>query len=151
MTSRFEQFSASVFSIYRSIQKIERVEMEKYGLKGPHAQCLLAMSRYPEGITSSRLCVVCDKDKAAISRTVAELEREGLVERSLKGSNRYRALLKLTPQGKAAAEHVDKRAKLAVEKAGEGMTDEQRAIFYTVLDLIAGHLQTICEEGLENV
>ena len=151
MTSRFEQFSASVFSIYRSIQKIERVEMEKYGLKGPHAQCLLAMSRYPEGITSSRLCAVCDKDKAAISRTVAELEREGLVERSLKGSNRYRALLKLTPQGKAAAEHVDKRAKLAVEKAGEGMTDEQRAIFYTVLDLIAGHLQTICEEGLENV
>ena len=151
MTSRFEQFCASVFSIYRSIQKIERVEMEKYGLKGPHAQCLLAMSRYPEGITSSRLCVVCDKDKAAISRTVAELEREGLVERSLKGSNRYRALLKLTPQGKAAAEHVDKRAKLAVEKAGEGMTDEQRAIFYTVLDLIAGHLQSICEEGLENV
>lgn len=151
MTSRFEQFSASVFSIYRSIQKIERVEMEKYGLKGPHAQCLLAMSRYPEGITSSQLCVVCDKDKAAISRTVAELEREGLVERSLKGSNRYRALLKLTPQGKAAAEHVDKRAKLAVEKAGEGMTDEQRAIFYNVLDLIAGHLQTICEEGLENV
>lgn len=151
MTSRFEQFSASVFSIYRSIQKIERVEMEKYGLKGPHAQCLLAMSRYPDGITSSQLCVVCDKDKAAISRTVAELEREGLVERSLKGSNRYRALLKLTPQGKAAAEHVDKRAKLAVEKAGEGMTDEQRAIFYTVLDLIAGHLQTICEEGLENV
>ena len=151
MTSRFEQFSASVFSIYRSIQKIERVEMEKYGLKGPHAQCLLAMSRYSERITSSQLCVVCDKDKAAISRTVAELEREGLVERSLKGSNRYRALLKLTPQGKAAAEHVDKRAKLAVEKAGEGMTDEQRAIFYTVLDLIAGHLQTICEEGLENV
>ena len=151
MTSRFEQFCASVFSIYRSIQKIERVEMEKYGLKGPHAQCLLAMSRYPEGITSSRLCVVCDKDKAAISRTVAELEREGLVERTLKGSNRYRAPLKLTLQGKAAAEHVDVRAKLAVEKAGEGMTDEQRAIFYTVLDLIAGHLQTICEEGLENV
>ena len=150
MRSRFEQFSASVFSIYRSIQKIERVEMEKYGLKGPHAQCLLAMSRYPEGITSSRLCAVCDKDKAAISRTVAELEREGLVERSLKEGNRYRAPL-LTPQGKAAAEHVDERAKLAVEKAGEGMTDEQRAIFYTVLDLIAGHLQTICEEGLENV
>ena len=151
MVTKFEQFSASVSCIYRCIQKIERVEMAKYGLKGPHAQCLLAMSRYPQGITSSQLCTACDKDKAAISRTVAELEREGLVERTLKGSNRYRASLMLTAQGKAAAEHVDERARLAVEKAGEGMTDEQRAIFYTVLDLIAGHLQTICEEGLENV
>lgn len=151
MVTRFEQFSASVSCIYRCIQKIERVEMAKYGLKGPHAQCLLAMSRYPDGITSSQLCTICDKDKAAISRTVAELEREGLVERYLKGSNRYRALLKLTAQGEAAAQRVDERAKLAVEKAGEGMTDEQRTTFYQVLDLIAGHLQTICEAGLENV
>ena len=49
--------------------------MEKYGLKGPHAQCLLAMRRNPQGITASQLCTICDKDKAAISRTVAELEQ----------------------------------------------------------------------------
>ena len=150
MTTRFEQFSASVSCIYRCIQKIERVEMAKYGLKGPHAQCLLAMSRYPGGITSSQLCAICDKDKAAISRTVAELEREGMIERALHGGNRYRALLTLTPQGEAAAARVDERAKLAVEKAGGGMSDDQRAVFYQVLDLIAGHLQSICEEGLEN-
>ena len=151
MVSRFEQFSASVACIHRCIQKIERVEMEKYGLKGPHAQCLLAMSRYPEGITASRLCVVCDKDKAAISRTVAELEREGMVERCDKAGNRYRVLLRMTARGKAAAEHVDERAKLAVEKASAGMTEEQRVTLYKVLGLIAGHLQMICEEGLENV
>ena len=151
MVSRFEQFSASVACIYRCIQKIERVEMAKYGLKGPHAQCLLAMNRYPEGITASELCTICDKDKAAISRTVAELEREGLVARCLKDGNRYRALLRLTAQGAEAAGRVEERAKLAVEKAGEGMSDAQRVTFYSVLDLIAGHLQTICEEGLENV
>lgn len=150
MITRFEQFSASVSCIYRCIQKIERVEMAKYGLKGPHAQCLLAMSRYPEGITSSQLCTVCDKDKAAISRTVAELEREGMVERNSKGTNRYRALLKLTEQGETAAQRVEDRAKLAVEKASEGMTGEQREIFYQILHLIAGHLQIICEEGLED-
>ena len=151
MVSRFEQFSASVASIHRSIQKIERVEMAKYGLKGPHAQCLLTMSRHPEGVTSSQLCIICDKDKAAISRTVAELEREGLVERGMRGTNRYRALLQVTEQGQKAAEHVAERAKLAVEKASEGMTDEQRVTLYQVLSLIASHLQTICEEGLENV
>ena len=79
MVTRFEQFTASVASIYRSVQKIERVEMAKYGLKGPHAQVLLAMSRFPEGVTSGELVKLCDKDKAAISRTVAELEREGII------------------------------------------------------------------------
>ena len=29
------------------------------------------------------------------------------------------------------------------------MTGQQRDIFYRVLHLIAGNLQTICEEGLE--
>ena len=150
MIKRFEQFSASVACIHRCIQKIERVEMAKYGLKGPHAQCLLAMSRHPEGITASRLCTICDKDKAAISRTVAELEREGLIERCSVNGNRYRAPLRVTEQGRAAAAHVGERAKLAVEKASEGMTDDQRVTLYSVLNLIAGHLQTICEEGLQD-
>jgi len=151
MISRFEQFSSSIACIYRCIQKIERVEMAKYGLKGPHAQCLLAMRNNPEGITVSRLCSLCDKDKAAISRTVAELEVEGLVERYMKGSTRYRALLKLTARGEVAAAQVEEQAKLAVEKAGEGMSDAQRTIFYQVLDLIAGNLQMICTDGLDHV
>ena len=148
MVSRFEHFSASISYIYRYIQRIERTEMEKYGLKGPHAQCLLAMRRYPEGITAARLCEVCDKDKAAISRMMAELEEKGMVSRGDEKGNRYRMQLRLTALGEEAADHVEQRAKLAVEEAGSGMTEEQRATLYAVLDLIAGNLQTICAEGL---
>ena len=150
MISKYEIFSAVVSSLYRDIQKIERMEMAKYGLKGPHAQCLLAMSRYPQGITASRLCALCDKDKAAISRTVAELERESMVIRDLRDGSNYRATLKLTEQGQVAAQQVEERVKLVVEKAGSGMTDAQREAFYSIMDLIAGHLQTICESGLED-
>ncbi|MBQ7801076.1 MAG: MarR family transcriptional regulator [Oscillospiraceae bacterium] len=149
MISRFEQFSLSVSCIYRYIQKIERVEMAKYGLKGPHAQCLLAMSRYSEGITATELCALCDKDKAAISRTVAELEREGMVIREAKNGSMYRALLKLTDQGREAARQVDERAKFAVEKAGDCLTEEERTVMYRTLGMIAANLQTICAEGLE--
>ena len=149
MVSRFEQFTTAIFSINRCVQKIERVEMAKFGLKGPHAQCLLAMSRYPEGITSSRLRTVCDKDKAAISRTVADLEREGMVRRLTNNGNRYRAMLVLTEQGKIAAGQVHERAMFAVDKASEGMTEEQRIVLYRCLGLIAGNLQTSCAEGLE--
>ena len=147
--SRFEQFTLSVSNIYRCIQKIERMEMAKYGLKGPHAQCLLAMRRHPEGITSSELCVVCDKDKAAISRTIAEPEQEGMVERKAKNGSMYRAALKLTAPGEEAASQVEQLARCAVEKAGECLADEERGVMYKTLALIANNLQAICSEGLE--
>lgn len=149
MVSKYELFSLSVSSMYHDIQKIERTEMAKFGLKGPHAQCLLAMSRYPDGITSARLCEACEKDKAAISRTVAELEEGGLVQRKERNGNRYRAALTLTEKGREAAESVNQKAQLAVEQAGEGLDDVQREVFYRVLALIAGNLHTICRDGLK--
>ena len=149
MVSRFELFSSSISCIFRYIQKIERMEMEKYGLKGPHAQCLLAMSRYPEGITAARLCEVCDKDKAAISRMVSELEEKGMIRRSCENGNRYRSQLRLTAMGEAAAEHVEQLALRAVEEASAGMTEEQRITMYAALDLIAENLQAICAAGLK--
>ena len=149
MTSRFEQFSASVSCIHRCIQKIERVEMAKYGLKGPHAQCLLVMNKHPEGITAARLCEACEKDKAAISRTLAELEEAGMVIRENRNGSRYRSSLMLTEQGKAAAGNVAEKARLAVELAGTGFGEEEREVFYRVLSIIAGNLHKLCREGLE--
>ena len=150
MISRYELFSNSVACLYRNIQKLERVEMEKYGLKGPHAQCLLSLSRYPRGLIATQLCEMCEKDKAAISRTVAELEEAGLVTRVERNGSRYRAALVLTQKGKNAAAEVSERAKLAVELAGNGLTDEDREVFYRVLTLISENLHEICRDGLNN-
>ena len=150
MVSRFEEFSSSIFAINRCIQKIERMEMARFGLKGPQAQCLLALARHPQGMTSGQLREVCDKDKAAISRTVAELEQEGMVNRRTNNGNRYRAMLVLTEAGRKAAEQVAERAQIAVETAGGGMNEAQRAALYAALHAIADRLQIICSEGLEN-
>ena len=149
MISRYEIFSAAIACLYHDIQKIERVEMAKYGLKGPHAQCLLAMSRHPEGLTSSRLCEICEKDKAAVSRSVAELEQAGLLSIDEKKGVRYRALLRLTPAGFSAADAVRERAELAVFRAGTGLDDSQREVFYEVLGKISGNLHAICKDGLK--
>ncbi len=149
MLSKYELFSLSISSMYHDIQKIERTEMAKFGLKGPHAQCLLAMNRHPEGITAAQLCEICEKDKAAISRTVSELEQAGLVQRNERNGIRYRAPLTLTEQGREAAQSVSIRAQQAVERAGEGLDDAQREVFYRVLALIAGNLHAICKDGLQ--
>ena len=148
MIDRYELLSSSISSMYHDIQKIERVEMAKFGLKGPHAQCILALNRYPGGLTVSQLCDICDKDKAAVSRTVSELEDAGMILRSPRNGTRYRAPLTLTEQGITAAQAVSERAHLAVEQAGLGLDNNQRQIFYQVLTLISGNLHAICKDGL---
>jgi len=148
METRYELISASISSMYHDIQKIERIEMAKYGLKGPHAQCLLAMKRHSAGITAARLCEVCEKDKAAVSRILAELEEAGMVSRENRNGSRYRAALTLTEQGMAAADAVVEKARLAVELAGTGFDEKEREVFYRVLSIIAGNLHKLCREGL---
>ena len=150
METRYELISASISSMYHDIQKIERIEMAKYGLKGPHAQCLLAMKKHPQGITAARLCEICEKDKAAISRILAELEEAGMILRENRNGSRYRASLTLTDQGMAAADAVVEKARLAVELAGTGFGETEREVFYRVLSIIAGNLHKLCREGLTN-
>ena len=148
MLNRFEYFTAAVSAIHRDVQKIERDEMEKWGLRGAFAQYLLAISRHPEGITASRLCEVCDKDKAAVSRVIGEMEAKGLLEKESDGVGQYRARLRLTPAGQEAAAFVRERASAAVELAGSGLSDEDRIIFYNALERISANLQTICIYGI---
>ena len=149
MISKYAYFSLAVSRIYHDIQRIERTEMEAFGLKGPHAQTLLAMRRFPEGITAVQLCELCDKDKAAISRSIAELEEKGMVRRGPHNGTNYRAPLVLTPKGEAAAQAVEEKARLAVEQAGIGLDDGERQVFYRVLALIADNLHAICRDGLK--
>ncbi len=150
MLSRYEHFSSLISSLYRSIQKIEREEMVKYGFKGAYAQYLAAMNRHPEGVTSAQLCDICDRDKAAVSRAVADMESKGLVLRRGEKDNLYRAKLTLTDTGRHAAEFVARRGQEAVEAAARGMTEEDRKILYATLALISTNLQSICKDGLPN-
>ncbi len=147
MLSRFEQFTLTISGISRSIQKIERKEMDQYGLKGGCAQYLVALSHHPEGLTAAQLCEVCDLDKAAVSRAVKELEQQGMLRRD-GGSAGYRAKLQLTELGQQAAAFTRGRAMAAVETAGRDLSDGERVILYGALQSIAARLQAIEEQGI---
>ena len=148
MIRRFQEFSGAIACIYHQIQKIERAEMARYGLKGPHVQCMLALARNPEGVTATQLCGICDKDKAAISRTVAELVNAGMVLRCGAGEKRYRVQLRLTEQGSRIAREVMDFTAKAVEQAGEGFSQEDRMIFYRVINQIASNIQQLSLDGI---
>ena len=125
--------------------------MRKYGLKGTHSVYLLTMFRFPDGITAPRLCELCGKDKSDVSRMMSIMEKKGLVKKEGIHQNLYRGVLKLTEAGKQAAEHVRKRASLAVELAGKDLTDEKREIFYDALESIVLNLRLLSKEGIPQI
>lgn len=148
MVERFERFSFAISEIYKYWHKLTADEMEKYGLKGTHSVYLLTMAKHPEGVTASRLCALCSRDKSDVSRMMAIMEEKGLVTKESIYLNLYSGVFKLTEAGKEAAEHVRARAGLAVELAGKDLTEENRAVFYTALDSIAGNLRELSRNGI---
>lgn len=148
MLSRFEQFSTVISGLHRYIQKLEREEMEKLGYKGAFAQYLVAINRYEDGLTAAQLCEICDINKAAVSRAMAEMEEKNLIVRRSDNNRLYRAKVFLTDTGRQAAEFVHRRASSAVAAAGSALSDEERDVMYRSLDLIAARLQTLTKEGI---
>lgn len=148
MVERFERFSFAISEVSRYWHKLTAEEMEKYGLKGTHSVYLITMYRYPEGITAPQLCELCGKDKSDVSRMMSIMEKKGLVKKEGIHQKLYGGVFKLTDEGLAAAEHVRKRAGLAVELAGKDLTDEKRAVFYEALESIASNLRDLSKEGL---
>ncbi|MDO5545726.1 MAG: MarR family transcriptional regulator [Eubacteriales bacterium] len=149
MLDRFEKFSLAIAEINRCWHKIAGEELSKYALKASHVTYLLTLYRNPEGLTAPKLAELCDRDKADVSRMLSILETKGLVTKDGVGGNRYRGCLRLTPEGQAVAEELSRRAELAVEQAGAGLTERERMIFYAALDTITKNLRRICQEGLQ--
>ena len=148
MVDRFQRFLYYISEISRHWHKIAGDEMEQHGLKGPHATYLICIHRHPEGITAPQISELCGKDKSDVSRTMALMEKKGMVTKEGVHQNLYRGLYKLTDAGKEAAEKVSKRAALAVELAGRDLTEENRTIFYGALEQISNNLREISQNGL---
>ena len=148
---RFERFSLAISEISRYWHKIAAEEMEKYGLKGPHATYLTAMYRFDEGVTAPQLCELCGKDKADVSRMMSIMEKNGLVKKEGVHQNLYRGTFKLTERGREAAKHVRERASLAVELAGRDLTEENRGVLYQALESITANLRKLSKEGIPSL
>ena len=145
MTERFETFVLSINRIYRAVQRIKTREMTELGLKGTHVMCLYQLLRHKDGLTAAELSGLCLEDKAAVSRAVSRLEALGLVQLQAGGDKRrYRAKIHLTDAGIAAADKMTAATRRVVQKGGDGLTEEQRAVFYQALDMISKNLERLC-------
>ncbi len=148
MVGRFEIFTLGLSEIMSSWNKIASEELKPFGLKGTYVIYLIALYKHSEGLTSANLSEMCNRDKAEVSRAIKALESKGLVVRKNTTVNGYRAKITLTKQGREATKTLRERVKLAVEKGGEGLSEEQRDDFYNALEIISTNLKKISKEGL---
>lgn len=147
MIDRFEKFSYFISEISHHWHKISADVMNEYGLKGPYSVYFTALYQYPDGVTATKLCEICSRDKADVSRATALMEQKNLL---VKEGSSYRALLKLTKAGRIVAEQIKRRAESAVEYGGNGLTDEQRENFYYALEIVCNNLHELSQNGFSD-
>ena len=139
MLHRFDAFVSGISACYKYIQRIKSSEMIGFGLRGTHAMCLYYLRQNPKGLTSAQLCSLCAEDKAAISRTVAELRQKAYITSSSIKS--YRAPLLLTQTGQEIAAKMEPLIQNWVCAGGDGLSDAERIDFYKSLETISKNLR----------
>ena len=145
MIGRFRSFVTGITVCYKSIQQIKSLEMTEFGLKGTHAMCLFFLHHQDEdGLTAAQLCQLCEEDKAAVSRTLTILQNKGYI---VSEDKKYRARLVLTDSGREVAKRMDDMIEQWVGFGGSGISDEDRATFYRVLESIALNLRDKVEKA----
>lgn len=145
MEPGFEAFTVLIARISRSVKRLKAGEMAAFDLKGPHVSCLYYLSR-EEGLTAAELCERCDEDKAAISRSLDFLEKNGYIFCGSTAKKRYRSPLRLTDKGRAVCRKMDEQIGRIAAAAGEGLSPRDRETMYRALALLCGNLERLCRE-----
>ncbi|MBR2336422.1 MAG: MarR family transcriptional regulator [Clostridia bacterium] len=145
MEGRFSAFTYLISSLNRYIRKIKTEEVLEYELKSPHVSCLYYIHKAGK-ITAKELCDACGDDKGAVSRSLESLEKKGLVTGAPIEGKKYKMPLILTEKGTAIAEDLSKKIDNALEKAGEGLSEEDRITMYRSLEIINRNLSELCKK-----
>ncbi len=141
MQEHFKLFTTLIASINREIKHVKTQIIADHNLKCPHVSTLYYL--YVEnGLTLKELCEKCNEDKGAISRSVKSLELEGLVEMSSL-QKKYKQKLMLTEKGKEIGKDVAKKIDIAVKRAIENLSDEDKNCVYRSLSIISQNLSKL--------
>lgn len=150
MENRFETFTSLIMSINRYVQKIKDNEMKEFGLKGNQVLCLYYLNNANDGLQFGQLCSLCNEDKAAVSRTIKDLQKKELIALVNNEDKKYKNAIKLTAAGKKISAKIALKVNAFLDIGGAGINDDERTLLYSVLNKIANNLKSSCEKGENN-
>ena len=147
---RFEDFVGIISALNKEIQRIKTAEAKRLGFRGSDVMCLYYLVKHPEGLTASELARMVDVSRAAMSRTLAHLAEDGLVEvgdTEEEEASKYRAPVRLTEKGIEAARPLDDIIHRVLDEAGGELAMRQRLQMYDSLNHILERLRTFAREA----
>ncbi len=148
MKNRYETFTLLVNNINRSIRRIKTEKMKDYNLKSHHVSCIYFLYKR-KILTATELTELCDEDKAAISRSLDYLEKNGYIKCESQTKKRYKSGISLTLKGMEIGKFISDKIDEVLEKSSYGLSDEKLAIFYEGLNIINENLIKMIETGEE--
>ena len=146
MISRFEGFVGLISNIHKDIQKIKQDRMKQFGLSGNHVMCLFYLAQNAEGLTAAQLCQLMSVNKAAVSRSLADLLEKGyVVYLNQEANKKYRAVVMLTEKGFEVTKQIDGIICEVVNEIGRDLADEERRIMYRSLEIVCKNLDHLAK------
>ncbi len=143
MLERFQLFTVLVAKASRYIRKLKTEEMGDFNLKSAHVSCIYYLYTIGE-MTATELCEVCYEDKSNISRSVDYLQVNGYIAFS-DVQKRYKTPLRLTEKGKDVGKKLHDKITGILLSASEGISREEREIFYKSFEIINANLEKMCK------
>ncbi len=145
--TRFEDFVGLIDALHKEIQRIKAAEAERLGFKGADVMCLYYLTKNPEGLTGSELARLVDVSRAAMSRTIARLESDGLVEAAAEDEEtRYRVPVRLTEKGVEVARPIRGIVQDVLDETSRVLDMRQRARMYESLNVILNRLRQLARD-----
>ncbi len=145
MDKRYERFSYLISNINRNLQKLKNIEMSELGLKGKAVQIIYHLYQNENGVSFSQLCMLCDEDKGAVSRTLKELVGQGYVTIQ-EGKGKYKNPVKLTEIGHKTGQIVASKIERYLDFGSQGINDKSREELYSSLEIVSNNLQKVIKE-----
>ena len=146
MEEKFQTFTVQISKLARMVKKIKSEEMAEFDLKGPNVSCLYYLLKCNGALTAKELTEICDEDKAAISRSLDFLEKEGYIFCESKFEKRYKSPLMLTDKGREVAVKLAEKIDKIVDFASAELDPNERLVMYKCLGIISGNLQKLCDK-----
>lgn len=131
------------------IRKIEQAGalMEMSEIKRSQLRIIFPIIREGKGYSMRELCEISGCDKAFVSRTIADVEYKGLIERDkATDSNERNYKIMLSEKGKELFAAQKHKAELMSAKMLNGVTVEELKIFVDILSRLAGNSDGLNEE-----
>ena len=145
---RFEKFALLIDGVQKCVQKFKTNIAPELGIKSVHVLWIYELYIHPEGLTSAELAVKSNIDPSLISRELANLKRRGYITKeTTPGKRTYNARITLTDEGKILAQTIHRDALEVQSRVAEGVSTEDLAVFYEVLEKLHDNLEKIMKEN----